>query len=198
MRVRRRVRVAVRVILCATSDRIQAASVNQSDCPKRGRRRKSAATRPSISSPPSRAPTTHPSSPPIGLGEVSLMAPTCLPLGAFPAARRGVMRVRRRVRVAVRVVLCATSDMIQAASVNQSDCPKRGRRRKSPATRPSISSPPRRTHSSPFVFPYRPGRSFPHGSHLPASRSLPSGEAGSNASEEAGASRRKSGLMRNQ
>ena len=144
MRARRRVRVAVRVVLCATSDRIHAASVNQSDCPKRGRRRKSPATRPSISSPPSRAPTPHPSSSPIGLGEVSLMAPTCLPLGAFPAARRGVMRVRRRVRVAVRVILCATSDRIQAASVNQSDCPKRGRRRKSAATRPSISSPPSR------------------------------------------------------
>ena len=67
---------------------------------------------------------------------------------SFNKRRSGdVMRVRRRVRVAVRVILCVTSDSVQAVSVRVSGCSQRGRRRKSPATRPSISIPatPRRT-----------------------------------------------------
>ena len=40
----------------------------------------------------------------------------------------GVPRVRSGGLVAVRVILCSTSDRIQVARVNQSGCPKRGRR----------------------------------------------------------------------
>ena len=53
----------------------------------------------------------------------------------------GVPRVRSGGLVAVRVILCSTSDRIQVARVNQFGCPKRGRRRKSPATRPNTRSP---------------------------------------------------------